>query len=73
MDKQVERDWARCSSGVTLPFGVPCSFFATPTNFLLSPKKKRKGRHFFSGFSYRLLAPLELFVPPNIFFASTER
>ena len=43
----------------------PADFFAAPTNFLLSP--------LFSGFSYRLLAPLELFVPPNIFFASTER
>ena len=62
-------------SGVTLPFGAPCSFFAAPTNFLLSPKKKKKkkGRHFFFCFSYRLLAPQELFVPPNIFFASTER
>ena len=61
------------TSGVTLPFGAPCSFFAAPTNFLLYPKKKKKkkkkkkGRHFFFGFSYRLLAPLELFVPPNIF------
>ena len=49
-------------SGVTLPFGAPCSFFAAPTKILLSPKKKKKGRHFF-----RLLAPLELFVPPNFF------
>ena len=48
----------------------PAHFFCRPTNFLLSPKKKenkKKGCHFFFGFSYRLLAPLELFVSPNIF------
>ena len=57
----------------------PAHFLPPPQIFLLSPKQKKrkkkkkvatffKGRHFFFGFSYRLLAPLELFVPPNIFF-----
>ena len=55
------------SSGVTLPFGAPLLiFFAAPTKILVS--KKKKGRHFFFGFSYRLLAPLGLFVP-QIFFS----
>ena len=53
-------------SGVTLPFGAPLLIFCRPPNFFYCLQKK-KGRHFFSGFSYRLIAPLELFVPPNIF------
>ena len=61
------------TSGVTLPFGAPCSFFCRPPQiFYCLQKKKKKDRHFFFAFSYRLLAPLELFVPLNIFFASTE-
>ena len=52
----------------------PADFFAAPHKFFtVSKKKKKKGCHFFFCFSYRLLAPLKLFVPPNIFFASTER
>ena len=58
-------------SGVSLPFGAPLLIFCRPHKlFTVSKKKKKKkkkGRHFFFGFSYRLLAPLELFVPPNIF------
>ena len=46
----------------------PAHFLPPPQIFYcLQKKKKKKGRHFFFGFSYRLLAPLELFVPPNIF------
>ena len=52
-------------SGVTLPFGAPADFFAAPTKNLVSKKRSP----LFFGFSYRLLAPLELFVPPNILFA----
>ena len=56
-----------------LPFGAPLFIFLPPpTKFLLSPKKKNLGRHFFSGFSYRILDPLELFLPPNIFFCGDQ-
>ena len=55
------------SRGVTLPFGAPCWSFAAPNFFYCLQKKK--GRNFFSGFSYRLFAPpLELFIP-QIFFS----
>ena len=58
-------------SGVTLPFGAPLLiFFAAPHKFLTVSKKIEKKRvaTFFFGFSYRLIAPLELFVP-QIFFS----
>ena len=56
----------------------PAEIFGAPT-FLLSPnkKKQKKGRHYFFGFSYRLLAPpgafwrpLELFGAPLELFAA---
>ena len=58
-------------SGVTLPFGAPCSFFAAPTNFLLSPKKKKKKEKvatFFSVFLIGFLPPWS-FLYPQIFFS----
>ena len=48
----------------------PAEIFGAPTKyFLLSPKKKKKknkikGRHYFFGFSYRLLAPPGAFWRP---------
>ena len=56
-------------SGVTLPFGAPLLNFCRPHKFFtVSKKKKKKGRHFFFGFSYRLLAPWS-FLYPQIFFS----
>ena len=59
------------TSGVTLTmFSIrrpPAEIFGAPTAykviFLLSPKKK-KGRHYFFGFSFRLLAPPGAFWRP---------
>ena len=54
----------------------PLLIFCRPPQkfYCLQTKEQKIGRHFFFGFSYRLLVPpLELFVPPNIFFASTGR
>ena len=57
------------TSGVTLPFGAPLLIFCHPHKFFtVSKKQNKKGRHFFFGFSYRLFAPLELFLP-QIFFS----
>ena len=47
----------------------PAHFLPPPQIFyyLQKKKKKKKRSPLFFGFSYGLLAPLELFVPPNIF------